>query len=161
IKEGAFSYTRNFTIEDLDGFCRNCKHAKVCKGGCTSIKVASGNGKENRMCVYRVLTEGQHSRLNISHIAAAVALSSLLSTGLAGCDQVDDPDPGPKDTATETDTAAGESDSGITGSDSETDTADSETETEYDTELSTDYGMPYDTDFNVPIYDMVPPEDSK
>ena len=32
-----FSFNRKFTIDDLDGDCKDCKFGKSCKGGCTTV----------------------------------------------------------------------------------------------------------------------------
>ena len=48
----AFSYTRQFRVENLSGFCAKCEYGPLCKAGCTSAALGhSGSIGENPMCV--------------------------------------------------------------------------------------------------------------
>ncbi|MFH2007487.1 MAG: radical SAM protein [bacterium] len=50
----AFPYTRQFTVELLQGYCAECRYGPLCKAGCTSAALAhSGSIGDNPMCVYR------------------------------------------------------------------------------------------------------------
>ena len=55
-KEGNFAYTRGFTLDQLSGFCRQCRYAQYCRGGCSWNAYLQG-GKtgryENHYCLYR------------------------------------------------------------------------------------------------------------
>lgn len=49
----AFSYNRQFTVNDLSGNCRNCDYAARCAGGCRSYNYFShGKLYESRYCVH-------------------------------------------------------------------------------------------------------------
>ncbi len=87
----AFAYNRKWSIDDLGGFCRTCRHADSCRGGCRGSMVASGDGVENRMCVYRASCEA--SRAGRSGLAAAVALATLVGGVSLSCDEDDFPKP--------------------------------------------------------------------
>ncbi len=55
-RPGAFAYNRDFTPEQLGGFCGECRYNDICRGGCTcSAHFATGNRFDNPFCVYRVL----------------------------------------------------------------------------------------------------------
>lgn len=159
-RNGAFSYTRNWTIDELGGFCRTCDKAALCQGGCTAKKVASGDGVENPMCIYRALHEQKETGQYISKQAAAMTLAMLLGAGVNACDNSDDP---PTDTETATLNADSETDYSMpedTGTENNGDTAtveDTNPVLEYGM-VSTDYSMPEDTatetDSDVPDYDM-------
>ena len=59
-KEGNFSYTRDFKVDDLSGFCRECQYAELCRGGCSWTSILHGRGtggRTNRYCLYRVYEE--------------------------------------------------------------------------------------------------------
>lgn len=60
-KEGAFAYTRGFTVEQLGGFCRECAFNEFCRGGCSWNAYlhgrAEGGGERkfsNNYCLYQV-----------------------------------------------------------------------------------------------------------
>jgi radical SAM protein with 4Fe4S-binding SPASM domain len=54
----AFSYNRNFKISDLNGFCKNCKHGRTCKGGCMTRSYSMTNQAHNDpYCYYRIEQE--------------------------------------------------------------------------------------------------------
>jgi radical SAM protein with 4Fe4S-binding SPASM domain len=55
-KPGNFSYTREFRLDDLDGYCKNCELGEICRGGCTFMSVgATGKAHNNPYCLFRVL----------------------------------------------------------------------------------------------------------
>ncbi len=81
-RPGAFAYNREWSIEQLSGFCRACRHAPQCRGGCRAKVTAFGDGVENPMCVYRVAVE-EGLRHRRAPAAAALLASSLL--GVTGC----------------------------------------------------------------------------
>jgi radical SAM protein with 4Fe4S-binding SPASM domain len=41
-RAGAFSRNRQFTLDNLKGFCRRCVHAETCRGGCVSMRTCEG-----------------------------------------------------------------------------------------------------------------------
>jgi radical SAM protein with 4Fe4S-binding SPASM domain len=50
-----FSYNRDFSKEDLNGECRNCKHGKVCRGGCLTVSTAlTGKYHSNPYCLHLI-----------------------------------------------------------------------------------------------------------
>jgi radical SAM protein with 4Fe4S-binding SPASM domain len=84
-RPGAFAYNREWKLDSLSGFCRECRHARKCRGGCRAKVTAFGNGVENPMCIHRVAVEQGLYRHQRAPYAAAVIASSLL--GMAGCRQ--------------------------------------------------------------------------
>ncbi len=47
----SFSYNRNPDLESLQGYCRECKHKFICRGGCpTNPKIKSGSA----FCLYKI-----------------------------------------------------------------------------------------------------------
>lgn len=59
-----FAYTRQFTTEDLGGFCKTCPYNDICRGGCTWLSYSSsGFPRENPYCFYRVAVE--HGRFDL------------------------------------------------------------------------------------------------
>lgn len=55
-RDGGFAYNRQFEIEQLEGFCRECQYAKYCRGGCTcAAHFNSGSRFDNPMCIYRMM----------------------------------------------------------------------------------------------------------
>ncbi|MCP4600094.1 MAG: radical SAM protein [Proteobacteria bacterium] len=124
-RPGAFSYNRDWSVDNLNGFCRECKHASRCRGGCTSNMVASGNGTDNPICVHRAIIEEKQGSHRAGH-AAAVLLASILSASINSCESDNDDD---------------DVDAGV---DSGTDTdVDSDTDTDTDTDADSDaYDIP-------------------
>ncbi len=148
-REGAFSYTRDWTPDKAEGFCATCKHLRQCRGGCTGKMVASGTRTQNPQCVYRIVCE-QDGGARQAGRAAAVALASVVGTAAMSChhatpnggnEQVEVygvPDTSSEiDTSTDTDTETATD----TGTATDDDTAiDTGTESDVD-----EYGLP-DTD---------------
>ncbi|MBI5531934.1 MAG: radical SAM protein [Deltaproteobacteria bacterium] len=55
-RKGAFAYNREFTTDNLAGFCHTCDYGEICRGGCTWINFAtSGNKRDNPYCYWRQL----------------------------------------------------------------------------------------------------------
>lgn len=53
-RPGAFAYNREFSIDQLEGFCRDCRYAEICRGGCTcTAHFASGSKFDNPYCLHR------------------------------------------------------------------------------------------------------------
>lgn len=58
--DSRFQRTRGFHIDMLEGFCRQCPHALICKGGCPNLSMAStGSDADNPFCCYRMEMEGR------------------------------------------------------------------------------------------------------
>lgn len=56
-KKGNFAYTRDFTLTQLQGHCRDCEFGEVCRGGCTAIAYgATGRPHDNPCCLHSVLS---------------------------------------------------------------------------------------------------------
>ncbi len=54
----AFSYNRNFTKENLTGFCRKCPHGVKCRAGCKNSAYSyTGSLGENAYCAFRIMVE--------------------------------------------------------------------------------------------------------
>jgi len=84
-----FAYNRAFRVSDLEGFCRTCRYAEICRGGCRWTALSHGGTiAENRLCYHRAWTlarretRGQGAWLP-SCMAPAVLFAFL---GLAGCE---------------------------------------------------------------------------
>lgn len=172
-REGAFSYNRDWSRDQMEGFCRECKHVSKCRGGCRAKMVASRRGNQNPMCVYRVTCEEAAKGRAVGH-AAAVVLATLIG-GTQACQ--DDGDGGAKDggahdgtdqdasvdTGTEfpTDmTDYGMPEYGFEPEDTASETG-SDTDVDSDTEVPTDmmeYGFESDSDvsdYDMPIYSFI------
>jgi radical SAM protein with 4Fe4S-binding SPASM domain len=55
-RKGAFKYNREFTLDQLGGFCRTCDYAEICRGGCTwSCYAEKGFVRDNPYCYWRQL----------------------------------------------------------------------------------------------------------
>jgi radical SAM protein with 4Fe4S-binding SPASM domain len=55
-RKGAFKYNREFTLDQLGGFCRTCDYAEICRGGCTwSCYAETGFVRDNPYCYWRQL----------------------------------------------------------------------------------------------------------
>jgi len=53
-REGAFSYNRNFTEQQLTGFCAVCRYRDICRGGCSWTAYShTGTRFDNPYCFYR------------------------------------------------------------------------------------------------------------
>jgi radical SAM protein with 4Fe4S-binding SPASM domain len=58
--DGRFARTRGFTLEKLEGFCKSCPHAMVCRAGCPNLSLsATGSDADNPFCLFRLESEGQ------------------------------------------------------------------------------------------------------
>ncbi|MFH1464096.1 MAG: radical SAM protein [Pseudomonadota bacterium] len=54
----AFAYNRQFTVEQLSGFCRTCAYAEICRGGCGWTSFAHvGTTGGNPYCYHRQVEE--------------------------------------------------------------------------------------------------------
>lgn len=53
-RPGAFAYNREFTLDNLAGFCRSCDYGDICRGGCTWTNFAqTGMKRDNPYCYWR------------------------------------------------------------------------------------------------------------
>jgi radical SAM protein with 4Fe4S-binding SPASM domain len=63
------SFTRNFVLDDLWGFCRSCYYAEICKGGCLwTSSTLLGRVGNNPYCHHRaieLLAAGKRERLEL------------------------------------------------------------------------------------------------
>ncbi|MFH2009512.1 MAG: radical SAM protein [bacterium] len=56
--DDAFGYNRKFDVEQLSGFCRECRYNDICRGGCSWTAFSNtGSRFENPFCYYRVAVE--------------------------------------------------------------------------------------------------------
>ncbi len=56
--DDAFAYNRQFTVDQLTGFCRTCRYNDICRGGCAwTAHSHTGSRFENPFCYYRVAVE--------------------------------------------------------------------------------------------------------
>lgn len=53
-RDRAFAYNRQFTLDNLGGFCRTCDYADICRGGCTWTNFAQTRMvRDNPYCYWR------------------------------------------------------------------------------------------------------------
>lgn len=50
----SFSYNRHFDINTLCGYCRECEHAQICKGGCSRSATNRSKCRCNPYCLYKI-----------------------------------------------------------------------------------------------------------
>lgn len=56
--DDSFAYNRKFTVDQLTGFCRTCRYADICRGGCAwTAHSHTGHRFDNPYCYYRVAVE--------------------------------------------------------------------------------------------------------
>lgn len=71
----AMRFTRQRSVADLWGYCRDCYYNNVCFGGCTmTCHVLAGRAGNNPYCHHRaleLLAEGKRERLVRAHAADA------------------------------------------------------------------------------------------
>jgi len=145
-RPGAFAYNRHWSADDLEGFCRTCRHVAECRGGCRANMVASGQGVENPVCVHRAITEGDPQSAWASR-AAAILLAATLGASFNACGRVSD--------------RGGDDDNDDSSTDFETDTdtdtaTDTDTDIDSDTDTDTDTDTDVDTDVDTDAYDVAP-----
>jgi radical SAM protein with 4Fe4S-binding SPASM domain len=59
-RNGGFAYCREFRVESLGGFCRNCDYADICRGGCTwNCFAANEYVRDNPYCYWRLLNNSE------------------------------------------------------------------------------------------------------
>ena len=57
-RPGAFAWNRNRSRQDLGGFCRLCRFADLCLGGCTNVRLTmTDTADQNPYCAYRLSVE--------------------------------------------------------------------------------------------------------
>ena len=57
-RKGGFAYNRDFTPDQLGGFCATCDYAEICRGGCTWTCFAEGGMvRDNPYCYWRQFKE--------------------------------------------------------------------------------------------------------
>ena len=54
----SFSYNRHFDITTLGGYCKECKYAMICKGGCTRSATNNSECRCNPYCLYKIEEQG-------------------------------------------------------------------------------------------------------
>jgi radical SAM protein with 4Fe4S-binding SPASM domain len=63
-REGAFAYNRQFSEDQLGGFCAVCRYRDFCRGGCSWTAFGhTGDRFDNPYCFYRQAVE--HGRLDL------------------------------------------------------------------------------------------------
>ncbi|MFH1529277.1 MAG: radical SAM protein [Pseudomonadota bacterium] len=143
-RPGIFAYNRAFDPASLEGDCKACRFAALCRGGARCVASAvTGDVKEDPYCWYRIANrkreeQVRHHRASGAAVAAAVALS----LGTAGCDS---DNPKPKDTVSEPDNCC-QPEYGV-----EIDSLEPPADTTPGPDIQVDYGMMPDT-----IQDAVP-----
>jgi radical SAM protein with 4Fe4S-binding SPASM domain len=69
-RDGAFPYTRGFSLDQMGPHCRGCEWAEQCRGGCTSMsKVCSGAVHDDPFCYQGI--QRRHPGLLETVMAAA------------------------------------------------------------------------------------------
>jgi radical SAM protein with 4Fe4S-binding SPASM domain len=54
------SYNRDFKIQDLGNYCKDCKYGKSCKGGCMSVSTSVTGEKHNDPYCFRLIEESPY-----------------------------------------------------------------------------------------------------
>ena len=53
-RKNAFAYNRKFSVKQLDGFCRTCDYADICRGGCAWTAFSHTSSRyDNPYCYWR------------------------------------------------------------------------------------------------------------
>jgi radical SAM protein with 4Fe4S-binding SPASM domain len=59
-RPGGFAYNREFTPEQLGGFCSVCRYREICRGGCSWTAYSHTNNRfDNPYCFYRQAVKHQ------------------------------------------------------------------------------------------------------
>lgn len=86
----AFSYNRQFSVDNLTGSCKKCAHGAACRGGARCVSAASQQKlTENQFCYHRVANMTVNWP-NVLRQARTVASIACL-VGVISCDPVDPP----------------------------------------------------------------------
>jgi MoaA/NifB/PqqE/SkfB family radical SAM enzyme len=92
----AFAYNRQFSPDDLTGYCARCRHHRVCRGGAKCVAAAAtGSVSEDPYCYFKIAqmaTSGPYRKLG-RHIATAASVLTLMCAGCAGYDMAEEPAP--------------------------------------------------------------------
>lgn len=56
--KNAFAYNRQFDISMLTGYCKECKYAYICKGGCIRSATSECDKRCNPYCLYKIEKDG-------------------------------------------------------------------------------------------------------
>lgn len=101
-RPGIFGLNRAFDPAALEGDCRACRFATLCRGGARCVASAvTGDVKENPYCWYRIANKKREDQVRQRRASgAAMAAAMALSLGAASCDK---DDPKPKDSVSEPD----------------------------------------------------------
>lgn len=85
-RPGAFPYNREFSLEDLSGFCRRCSKALKCRGGARCVSSAvTGLLSEDPFCYHRVASLDRQPGLRRAVAQGAAAASAALVLSVSGC----------------------------------------------------------------------------
>lgn len=59
-RKDGFAYNRQFTLDNLGGFCKTCDYAEVCRGGCTWASFSQNRFvRDNEYCYWRQLKQSE------------------------------------------------------------------------------------------------------
>ena len=50
----SFSYNRKFDVNTLEGFCKTCEYAQLCKGGCTRAATTESACRCTKYCLHKI-----------------------------------------------------------------------------------------------------------
>ena len=75
----SFSYNRNFDINTLGGYCRECGHAQICKGGCSRSATNHSDFRCNRYCLYKISKCGFSDEYNSKTYFTKDEIASIYS----------------------------------------------------------------------------------
>jgi len=85
-RPGAFAYNREFSLDDLSGFCRHCSKALKCRGGARCVSsAATGSLGEDPYCYHRVATIESQPGLRSALAQGAAAASAAFVLSVTGC----------------------------------------------------------------------------
>jgi MoaA/NifB/PqqE/SkfB family radical SAM enzyme len=86
----AFAFNRRWQLDDLEGACRRCDHAQLCRGGARCVAAAfTGGLADNPYCYHRQLQARKGARTERpalrQHLIASALSMGLGLLGAAGC----------------------------------------------------------------------------
>ena len=147
LRPGAFSYNREFSVDQLTGQCADCSYAAICRGGATCVAHAyTGEVGCDPMCFHAASLAAAGKRKRAwAHAAAATAAAMALALG-GGCSSAHAPhDDGGTDSDLADDGGADAGDAAGGDADADVD-ADADADTDTDGVLDGDVDTPLDAD---------------
>ncbi len=92
-RKGAFAYNRSFTLDQLDGMCAQCSHARLCRGGakCVAHAYTGGLGHDPMCYLAAVQTSNPERRARVWPQSGARMAEALLASIASATSKGDKP----------------------------------------------------------------------